>query len=242
MTSKRIYRAQTGKHGLRRDRSTADTPGFPGAVDFHQRRRLANRKRSASTNRGGQAARLHTACGTALPRSPSRLQLPRSGRPETRKIYQRLQYTWREKATLRSAFERQRKGDPAVLKRDPGVQKEDPPFPHSTLNPVISPCDDRESGAGGPRGPEGLGPPPEKPARPYADMEATILTVLADRARLFAGARVTEADEQSILIGYLTDHHASELRPFADDIQAATGAEQVRFTVALGPGLKRRLQ
>ena len=134
------------------------------------------------------------------------------------------------------------KGDPAVLKRDPGVQKEDPPFPHSTFNPVISPCDDRESGAGGPRGPEGLGPPPEKPARPYADIEATIRTVLADRARLFAGARVTEADEQSILIGYLTDHHASELRPFADDIQAATGAEQVRFTVALGPGLKRRLQ
>ena len=127
--SKRIYRAQTGKHGLRRDRSTADTPGFPGAVDFHQRRRLANRKRSASANRGGQAARLHTACGTALPRPPSRLQLPRSGRRKTRKIYQRLQYTWREKGTLRSAFERQRKRGSCCPQKGPWGPKRGPAIP-----------------------------------------------------------------------------------------------------------------
>ena len=81
---------------------------------------------------------------------------------------------------------------------------------------------------------------PLRPARPHADLEDKIRSALGDHSKLFAGARVTEADAQSILIGCLTDHHASELRPFVDDIQAATGAEQVRFTVALGPGLKKR--
>ncbi len=70
-------------------------------------------------------------------------------------------------------------------------------------------------------------------------MEATIRTVLADRARLFAGARVTEATP-IILIDCATDYLAGELRRFESDIKAATGAEQVRFTVALGPGLTKR--
>lgn len=83
-------------------------------------------------------------------------------------------------------------------------------------------------------------PAPPKSPRPHADVEATIRTVLADRARLFAGARVTEADARSILIDCATDYLAGELRRFESDIKAATGAEQVRFTVALGPGLTKR--
>lgn len=82
-------------------------------------------------------------------------------------------------------------------------------------------------------------PEPPTPDRPFPEVDAKIRTLLAE-PKLFAGSRTMEFDARSILICCPTDAMAAVLRPFADDIAAGLGVEQVRFSVVHEHGLRKR--
>ena len=137
-----------------------------------------------------------------------------------------------------------RKGDSGGAK---GCQ---PCHPNPSMNTYLILPADRETGAGAPRGLEGLGPPPETESKrltngPLGDLEPGLRDLLEEDYRRLAMAELKGRTADTVTLSVMTPTERDTIRKHCEAaILKVSGASKLEFVVELAvePPSLRRLQ